>query len=609
MGLLSPITFLLLLPLGTAIIVLYLLKLKRKEKVVSSVFLWRHAIQDVQANAPFQKLRKNLLLFIQLAILIIVATALARPFARTIRLSGQNIVIIIDSSASMNATDLGKSRFDEAKRIAKSTIEHMGHNDSLLIIAASAKTKVVSSFTSNSKALSSAITSLEPRDTRANLREAIVLALSLVAKKKNPQIVVISDGGFASISDIRPGNAQINFIKVGKRSDNVGIVALDARKTLAGAQQVFVGLRNFSDHKQDMELEVWFNDQLIDSRNETLKKGETKQEILSNLPQADGRLTVKLNLKDDLQSDNTASVYLTPPKKLSVLLVTKGNMFLERAFNLNPRTEVVKGSEPPADLSKYNIAVFDGIRPPDNLPHGGYLLISTDCKAAPVKSAGSAASPSIVSWSKTHPATSYVDFADVRVKQSKILTVQNWGQELIECEKGPLAAAGESGGRRFVTLGWNLLDSDFPLRVGFPIFITNCIDWLSGSSDDIGNTAVRTGSIVPMSAPGQQKVEVIDPDGRSSEFQLSGDKAYFDNTERVGVYKIKTGNKTQELACNLLSPEESDITPRGNIRLGEREITAAATGIQTNREFWRMILLIGLALFAFEWYAFHRRLG
>jgi hypothetical protein len=244
MGLLAPLTLLWLLPLAGAIILLYLLKLKRKEKVVSSVFLWRQAIQDVQANAPFQKLRKNLLLFIQLAVLLIVMMALARPFARAVGLSGQNMVLIIDSSASMKATDVGKSRFGEAKRIALASVDKMGRGDSMLVIAASSKTHVASAFTTDKKALVAAISTLEPSDTRANLREAMVLALSLVAKKKNPQIVVLSDGGFAPVTDIQPGTAKINFIRLGRRSDNVGIVALDARKTLSGTQQVFIGIRN-----------------------------------------------------------------------------------------------------------------------------------------------------------------------------------------------------------------------------------------------------------------------------------------------------------------------------------------------------------------------------
>lgn len=575
--------------------------------MVSSVFLWRHAIQDVQANEPFQKLRKNLLLFIQLAVILLVVAALARPFARSVGLVGQNIVLVLDASASMKATDGGKSRFDQARQIALGTVDKMGRGDSMLVITASAKTRVASSFTTDKKALAANIAALQAGDTRSNLREAMVLALSLVSKKKNSRIIVISDGGFDPVTDIDPGKARIGFLRVGKRSDNVGITALDARRTLSGAQEVFIGLRIFSKSKRDFNMEVYLNDQLFDIREESLQPGETKQEILSGMPESGGRVTVKLDTKDDLASDNTGHVYLARPKKLSVLLVTKGNIFLEHAFNLDPRTEIVKAIDPPKDLTPYDIAIFDGIGPPDDLPGGGYLLINTDCKTAPAKLSNSVTMPSVADWAKKHPAAAYVDFSGVRMSKSKTLTIEDWGSELVECEDGAIAAAGESSGRRFVMLGWNLTESDFPLRVGFPIFVTNCIEWLGGVESEAEDAAVRTGSVVPIETGGK-KVTVVDPAGKETSISGNG-TVFFDGTESTGVYRIKIGEKSHEFACNLLSPEESNIEPRGEFVLGDRKVAGSTGGIRTNREFWRIILIAALGLISFEWFAFHRRVG
>src|SRR5438046_8255561 len=106
------------LPIGGLIVVMYILKLRRKDVVVSSTFLWRQVIRDVQANAPFQKLRKNLLLFLQLLAALLLVLALTRPFWRARGIGGRSVVIVIDTSASMAATDAGRSRLDEAKREA-----------------------------------------------------------------------------------------------------------------------------------------------------------------------------------------------------------------------------------------------------------------------------------------------------------------------------------------------------------------------------------------------------------------------------------------------------------------------------------------------------------
>src|SRR5215211_6494209 len=106
------------LPIGGLIVVMYILKLRRKDVVVSSTFLWRQVIRDVQANAPFQKLRKNLLLLLQLIAVVLLVMAIARPFFRTQGLGGRSVVIVVDTSASMTATDVSPSRLEAAKREA-----------------------------------------------------------------------------------------------------------------------------------------------------------------------------------------------------------------------------------------------------------------------------------------------------------------------------------------------------------------------------------------------------------------------------------------------------------------------------------------------------------
>ena len=49
-----------------AIIALYFLKLKRIPLEVPSTYLWRKSIEDLHVNSIWQRLRKNLLLYLQL---------------------------------------------------------------------------------------------------------------------------------------------------------------------------------------------------------------------------------------------------------------------------------------------------------------------------------------------------------------------------------------------------------------------------------------------------------------------------------------------------------------------------------------------------------------
>ena len=643
MSLLSPLSLIWFLPLGAAIVLLYLLKLKRKERTISSVLLWRDAVADIQANAPFQRLKKSLLLFLQLAALLMLVLAVARPFVRARGTSENRIAVILDASASMQSTDVSPSRFDQAKSKALDVVKRMGPGDTMLVITAGAKTHVVAPFSSDKRALAGAIGTLKPVDTPCSMRQAMVLALSLVAGKSAapPRIVVFSDGLFDPLVDLSPGKAVIDFVRIGRECDNVAITGMDSRKTLSGDQQVFVSLRSFSSRKRDFNLEVYLTplgrdfksrpnggrpnggqDQLFDIREESLAPGEAKQEILippGMIPggiDAGGRVTAKLDVSDDLQSDNFASVYLTKRARLSILMVSRGNVFLQNALNLDPRTQLVRTETSPSDLQagKYDLVVFDRIAPPRTLPPGGYLLIDTASAQGPAESGPEVSRPTIVDSNRKHPASQYVDFADVRIAQARYLKPTVWATPIIEGEKGPLGVAGASGGRRFVQVGFNLLESDFPLHVGFPIFVANCLDWLVPASSAGAGDSIRTGQAAYIDIPPDvRELTVTDPAGQDHAVKVTGIPVIYEDTERAGVYQVRgippgiiPGGK--EFACNVSSPQESSTAPRAALTVGHKSFASTGRGVRTNREFYGWLILAVLVILTVEWYAYHRRL-
>lgn len=613
MSFLSPLSLIWLLPLAAAIVVLYLLKLKRKERIVPSVMLWQNAVADIQANAPFQKLKKSLLLILQLAALALLVLAVARPFVRARGASENRIAVILDTSASMESTDVRPSRIDDAKAKALDIVKRMGPGDTMLVISAGAKTQVIASFLSDKRALAAAISNVKAVDTLCNMRQAMVLALSLVAGKSSapPRIVVLSDGLFDPLTDLSAGQAKIDFVRIGRGSDNVAITGMDSRKTLSGEQQVFVSLRNFSNRKRDFNLEVYVQDHLFDVREESLAAGESKQEILDNVANASGRVTAKLDISDDLVADNSASVYLKKRAKLSILMVSKGNIFLQNALNLDPRTELVRTEVTPDDLAarKYDLVIFDRITPPASLPPGGYLLVDTTGNQAPAQFGGEVQRPTVVDSNRKHPATEYVDFSDVRIAKARYLKPENWAATLIEAEGGAIGAAGEKNGRRFVQISFSLLESDFPLHVGFPIFIANCLDWLCPASGGGAGDSIRTGQAAYIDVPPDvRNLTVTDPAGAKHAVKVTSTPAIYENTDRAGVYQVSGKGFSREFACNVASPQESSIKPRDALSVGSKQFASSAKGVQTNREFYGWLIFIALAVLTVEWYAYHRRL-
>jgi len=230
--------------LGAVIIFFYLLKLKRKRRVVPSVFLWQRALEEVEANAPFRRLRRSLLLLLQLLALAALAFALARPLVTTSALASGSTVIIIDATASMSARDEdGRSRLDRAKDLARDMIAGLGGNDRAAIIESSSRVIVRGPLTSDSSALYSAINDIQETDAAGDLSDAILLAGQIAKAEPDSGIVVIGDGGGTSssasadqssnniLSTIQPSTSgpPLRFVRVGRRADNAGIIALNSR--------------------------------------------------------------------------------------------------------------------------------------------------------------------------------------------------------------------------------------------------------------------------------------------------------------------------------------------------------------------------------------------
>ena len=107
------------------LVLLYFLKLRRRQVVISSTLLWKRAAQDLQVNSPFQRLRWSVLLLLQLLTLAAVLVALAGPVISMLSGPPKRYVLLIDRSASMNAVDESPTRLEAAKRLARQRVESL----------------------------------------------------------------------------------------------------------------------------------------------------------------------------------------------------------------------------------------------------------------------------------------------------------------------------------------------------------------------------------------------------------------------------------------------------------------------------------------------------
>lgn len=591
------------------VIVLYLLKLKRQVRVVSSSLLWRRFLLDSRANAPFQKLQRNLLLLLQILILLLAVIALARPYVSSRAKPSAFRILLLDASASMQSMDVTPSRFEEARKQALDLVNSLRDTDQMMVILIGPQPSVACTATTSKETLRRAIRSAQPQDTGGNFDDAWRLAVSLARNQSEAEAHLFSDGAFILTPDL-PTHLPLRYHPIGTRSDNVGITSLEVRRSAASGSdaEIFLAVQNASESEKTFDAELHFNDQLVGVRPLVMKPGE-EQTLVAPIRNAEGGLVrAVLNVRDDLAVDNSATVVSRPARHPKVRLVSIGNSFLERAISAQKDFELTKVAPAFYDAKvPYDITIFDETTPKE-LPNSNLLLIHSNPEGL-VDVTGGEKAPAITDVKQGHPLTRFVQFDNVNIAQALAVRLPSWGVPIVESTRTPLIIAGQEGLRRIIWIGFSLLESNWPLRVSFPIFISNALRWLDPAADEARMLQVRTGESarLPLTEP-LKEFTVETPDGRKVKVELppKAQEMVFAQTDRAGVYHVKAGKRDIQFCANLLSTGETHSKPAEKIEFGKYQVVEGGKLRAANLEVWRWLALAAFIVLLGEWWYFHR---
>lgn len=596
-----------LLPL---VVLFYLLKRKRTVKLVSSTVLWQRFLAETQASAPFQKLRKNWLLLLQLLVLALAVVALARPYFAAQMRPAELRVVILDGSASMLATDVAPNRFEKARSEALTWVNSLSGNDQMVVLLAGAHTEVKQSATSEKAALRRALQQCAAADAPTRLVPALRMAESLVRDKPGAEIHLFSDGCAPGLEEFEHKALPLIYHRVGAGGENVGITALDVRANPENPQQraVYARVANYSTNAQARELELRFGARLLETRPLNIPAGEVSPQIFLHEQREDGVYTLWLNGKDALVSDDTATLVSLLPKPARVLLVSPGNALLERALRAALNVDLTVAPQLGGSAAGFDFVVLDGVAPAV-WPAGNVLAIKV-AGPAWLGEVQDLEGPPIVDWRSTHPLMRYAGLENVQIVRSMGAKTPPWAVSLVDAPQASLVLAGELGRQRIVWVGFDLLESNWPLRISFPIFIANCVEWLNPANSQASQLMVKAGEAfrLPLAEP-VEKAEVTSPDGRNSvvPVEAGAPELVFGETHAQGAYRLRVGTNDLTFCVNLLDANESDIAPRGELALGKFTRVEATTMKRANMELWRSLVAVGLLLLLFEWWYYHRR--
>ena len=609
MSFLSPLAFA-VLGIAAPLVLLYFLKVRRREHRVSSLMLWGAELRDREASAFFQRLQRDPLLILQLLALVALAVALARPIVTVTGEGARKVVVVLDTSASMKARDVSPSRFEAARADALSFVRRLGEGAEIMVIESGVQPHVTAALGRDRDRALSAIHAARARDLPQRLPEALRTARALVGADPRAEIHVFTDGAFTLGEAPETSDPRIRWVGVGRRGYNVGIVSLAIRKTYYGTfgYQAFVSLVNHSPEAQTFDFALAIDGQAIAEKSLTLEPNVRRSIVLPFAHQGGGTVTAKINVSDDLATDNVAYAVIPPPKKIAVTLVSPGNLFLEKVLRTDPTValEVKTPEQYQGGMGDADVVVLDSSTPPKVGP-GRFVFVNTVPPDVPLEVLGRIEGPTVMDWDRTHPVMRHVEFAKVAIQDAMRVRPLAAGRALVEAVGGPLLYALEEPDRKAVFIGFDLFKTDFPLRVAFPLILSNTLRWLHPAALEQSSLQLAAGQ--PMLLPvahGISSATVNTPSGRAVKALVTRGVVSFTDTDEVGVYTLSTARGDLKLAVNLGDGDESDVTPHP-LPAPPPTTAAASPPVPIQRELWPLFVLIAASLLALEGVLYWRR--
>lgn len=621
---------------AAAVVGLYILKLRRRPVPVPFERLWERILKDKEATSLFSRLKRLLSLLLQLAILAALVFALGDPRSAVEVVKGRTLVVLVDTSASMKAKDGdgGKSRLELAKLELEKLVRGLGGSDRMLIASMDAVVTPLSPLTGDTGMLEDALAKLEAVDCRADLSRGLRYAMDTLRGVREPEVVVVSDGGLDDARDalgaVHLGEAKLSYVPVGKGQRNVAITQFSVRRyPLDKARyEVMIEVRNTGDRDEDVELSLYGDEVLVDLTKLHLKAGERLPRFYPALGGASRTLEARLGLApppganavaehDDLPADDKAYAVLPERRRTKVLAVTTGNTYLEAALLLDEYLEVTTVTPDKAATAmsqKYDVAIFDGVAPALKPGLPALYLDPKDGGPIKVDAKKPLVEPAFDSLERKHPILRWTALENVGIAHGVKLVPGEGDKVVGASSEGPILVAGSRSGTKFVALGFDVRQSDLPLRIAWPVFLLNSINWFV-EEDSEYLSSFKTGEVwhVPVPPGVGNEATLVEPSGTKHRVPVQDGRAVYFGT-KAGFYKIlKPAGAPAAIpdtwfAANLVDPAESVIAPKPDLVVdGKKGGEVAGFKVGVRRELWIYILLAVAAISAIEWATYHRR--
>ncbi len=605
-----PLSFLLLAGVIPLILFLHSLRPRGVQIRTTALFLWEKLLRE----RPIGKklgwlLRNNLLLILQLLAASILVAALADPSLLFYGVPGGNTVAVIDLSASMKAKGSLGSRFDSARKELLSLIDGMASDQKMMILGAGPVPQILLPFTGDKSKLRDLVETLQPTDAPAPVKEAILIGHSFLRRGSNDRVVVFTDTAFEGAEELPWNSAQLRLVRVEGGDRNVGITGFEMRRFPGGSGrgEIMIRVKNFSSASVRTPLTLKMGERELTRVEVELAPQESRVFIYPYEGPLEGRAEALLGIQDDFPTDNRAFLVLSESPPIRLLYVGKGNPFLDHLFRslsnvLVTHVDRLTPEFVSTQMRQYDVVLLDRVpSPPVN--EGNFLFIHTIPEGLPLSVKGKIQRPHLLPSAIHHPLIEGVRLENIYVREAlQLVPKGEEGVVLTRAKEGPLLFALERGRLKALVFGFDLLASDLPFKIAFPVLFSNALDWFYPKRVEFPATTVQAGKPYPLYLQAtDDQVDIATPTGRRETLKVIANPLPFADTSDVGFYTFKSRNREGQFAVNLFSDSESQISPRVSLPAAkETGAKARQERVEAGFPLWPSLVLIALLLLGIE---------
>lgn len=625
--------FFLLLLLIPVIILLYLLRQKTEDKTFSSLYLWREAYKNIEAARPWEKFKNNILMYLQIAVILALVFAMAAPYLKTGGVQQSNVILVMDTSASMNMRfDDKNTRLEQARKKGSEYIDSLAEGTAVTILSADANTTILGANITDKIEMKRILTELAGTDLPGNMQGAVAYAASIASQWEDYEVVFFTD---TFVSMEKDSSMQENHSMEKDQDSSMGekhfyeglngrVVSVNSHVSnacidyvsLSQTDQEMVVLAkvtNASELPFSSDINLYVDDVLKDIQSVDLAARESVILYFEGLQRSGEVIWAQINEKDGLAADNVGYVVRETQAGLTALIVTGQNTFLETAASLVEGVEFYKASQAEGSWEEgFDLYIFDGMLP-EKLPDKGGLIFIGPPESVPGVLEIDQELENVMISAVSHQVTRYLEgsvFGTVRASSF----VPVLGQEaFLKAGDHVIGLCGEYNGRKTAVLGFDFHDTDFPLQTEFPILIHNLISYCL-EQGMTRRSVFQTGDMMTIySEPQGGDVHLRYPDGEERILTMDGRYSYQISLPLSGIYTVsqtvEDTVRTEQVAVRFPTQQESYVAEwEENHSMEEEHSTEEnhsgeyAGGTQLRNLF----LLLALILLCVEWMVYIR---